>query len=64
MLVLASLKVLLIPLGIAAFILVLLAIGAIGLGVAMLVISGLSWIWRLVFRAGSRAERRLNDRFT
>jgi hypothetical protein len=70
MLLLASLKVLLIPLGIAAFLLFLLVIGAVGLGVAMAVISALSWLWRLVFRRGSRsgrslgAERRLNDRFT
>jgi hypothetical protein len=50
MLLLASLKVLLIPLGILAFLLVLLIIGAIGLGVAMGVISLLSWVWRLIFR--------------
>lgn len=60
----ASLKVLLLPLGIAAFIVFLLIIGAIGLSVAMLVISAVSWLWRLAFRGGSRAERRLNDRFT
>jgi hypothetical protein len=64
MLLLASLKVLLIPLGILAFLLVLLVIGAIGLGVAMLVISALSWLWRLVFVGGSSAGRSLNDRFT
>ena len=64
MLLLASLKVLLIPLGIAAFLLFLLIVGAVGLGVAMLVISALSWIWRLIFRGGARAERSLNDRFT
>lgn len=64
MLLLASLKVLLIPLGILAFLLVLLVIGAVGLGVAMLVLSAFSWLWRLVFRGGARAERSLNDRFT
>jgi hypothetical protein len=64
MLLLASLKVLLIPLGILAFLLVLLIIGAVGLGVAMAVISSLSWLWRLAFGRGSRAERRLNDPFT
>jgi len=58
MLLLASLKVLLIPLGILAFLLVLLIIGAVGLGVAMAVISSLSWIWRLIFKGGSRVRAR------
>lgn len=60
----ASLKVLLLPLEVAAFLLFLLIIGAIGLGVAMLVISAVTGLWRLVFRGGSRPGRRLNDRFT
>jgi hypothetical protein len=64
MLLLASLKVLLIPLGILAFVLVLLIIGAVGLGVAMAVISSLSWLWRLASRGGSRARQRLNDPFS
>jgi hypothetical protein len=58
MLLLASLKVLLIPLGILAFLLVLLIIGAVGLGVAMAVISSLTWFWRLIFRGGLRARAR------
>ncbi len=64
MLLLASLKVLLIPLGILAFLLVLLIIGAVGLGVAMGVISSLSWLWRLAFGRESRAKQHLNDPFT
>jgi hypothetical protein len=58
MLLLASLKVLLIPLGILAFVLVLLLIGAVGLGVALVVISSLSWLWRLIFRSGPRVRAR------
>jgi len=58
MLILASLKVLLIPLGILAFLLVLLIIGAVGLGVAMAVISSLTWFWRQILRGGLRARAR------
>lgn len=64
MLLLASLKVLLIPVGILAFLLVLLIIGAVGLGVAMAVISSLSWLWRLTFKRGPRPGPRLHDPFT
>jgi hypothetical protein len=45
---LASAKLLLIPLGIVAFLLLLLLMGAFGLAVAMGVISLLSRIWRLL----------------
>lgn len=58
MVLLASLKVLLIPLEILAFLLVLLIIGAVGLGVAMAVISSLNWLWRLIFKRGLRARAR------
>ena len=58
MLPLASFKVVLIPLEILAFLLVLLIIGAVGLGVAMAVISSLTWFWRLIFRGGLRARAR------
>ena len=43
-------KFLLIPMAIVAFILVLIALGAIGLGIAFVVISVLGRIWRLAMR--------------
>ena len=45
---LAFAKILLVPLGIFAFLLVLLLMGAFGLAVAMGVISLLSRLWRLL----------------
>ena len=45
-------KFLLIPLGIIAFILFLLLLGAIGLAIAMGVLSALGRIWRLLSRRG------------
>jgi len=47
-------EILLIPLGILAFILLLLVLGAIGLGAAMAAIGACGWLWRLVNRGGSR----------
>ena len=46
-------KLLLLPLAIAAFILVLLVLGAIGLGVAFLVVAIVGRIARLFSRSGS-----------
>jgi hypothetical protein len=56
-LVLASAKVLLIPLGIIAFLLFLLILGAIGLTIALSLISALSW----AFRTPSRRMARLRS---
>jgi hypothetical protein len=53
---LTSVKILLIPLGILAFLLFLLIVGAIGLGVALGVISALSWIVRAPRRRLARAR--------
>jgi hypothetical protein len=52
---LAFAKILLVPLGIFAFLLVLLLMGAFGLAVAMGVISLLSRLWRLL--SGGRKGR-------
>ncbi len=41
------LKLLLLPLGIAAFVILLLIIGTIGLGIAMAVISFFAWLRRV-----------------
>lgn len=51
-------KILLVPLAIIAFIIFLIVLGAIGLGVAFVLISIMRWIWRLVSRADHRRERR------
>jgi hypothetical protein len=52
----ADVKFLLLPLAIAAFILVLLVLGAIGLGVALLLIATIGRFFRLLNR--SRRPRR------
>lgn len=44
------LKVLLLPLAILAFVIFLIVLGAIGLGVAFVLLSILNRIWRLVMR--------------
>ncbi|MEZ5077536.1 MAG: hypothetical protein R2725_08850 [Solirubrobacterales bacterium] len=41
-------KVLLIPLGILAFILLLIVLGAIGLGIALLVLAFFRGVWKLL----------------
>jgi hypothetical protein len=46
------LKVLLIPIAIVAFIVFLIVLGAIGLGVAFLVLIALGRVWRLFTGAG------------
>lgn len=51
-------KVLLIPLAIIAFIVFLIVLGAIGLGIAFVVISAFRGIWRLLTRAGHRERKR------
>ncbi|HEX5928016.1 MAG TPA: hypothetical protein VFY48_01340 [Solirubrobacterales bacterium] len=50
-------KFLLIPLGIAAFVLFLLVLGAVGLLVSMAIISAFGRLWRLVFRGPAGAPR-------
>jgi hypothetical protein len=59
----ASAKLLLLPLGILAFLLFLMLMGALGLGVAMSMISAVSWLVRLpgrryARRAGWRRQAR------
>jgi Flp pilus assembly protein TadB len=51
-------KILLIPVAILAFIVFLIVLGAIGLGVAFVIISIVRWIWRFVSRADRRREAR------
>lgn len=51
-------KILLIPVAIIAFIIFLIVLGAIGLGVAFVMISIVRWIWRFVSRADRRRESR------
>ncbi|HSS34216.1 MAG TPA: hypothetical protein VLL27_13135 [Solirubrobacterales bacterium] len=51
-------KLLLVPLAIIAFIIFLIVLGAIGLGVAFVLISIARWIWRFVTRSDSRRARR------
>jgi len=41
-------KFLIIPLGVIAFVLLLVVLGAIGLGIAFLVLAGLRAVWRLL----------------
>ena len=45
-------KILLIPLAVLAFLVFLIVLGAIGLGVAFLIIAVLGRLWRLVMRTG------------
>lgn len=47
-------KVLLIPLAILAFLVFLIVLGAIGFGVAFVVLAVFGKIWRLISRSGSR----------
>ncbi len=49
-------KVLLIPIAILAFIVFLIVLGAIGLGVAFIVLAVLGKIWRLLGGAGRRVS--------
>lgn len=51
-------KILLIPLAILAFIIFLVVLGAIGLGVAFVIISIVRGIWRFVSRAEHRRAAR------
>jgi hypothetical protein len=58
-------KLLLIPIAIIAFILFLVVLGAIGLGVAFIILAVLGRIWRLISGAGrgvGRAGRRVSRR--
>ena len=58
-------KVLLIPIAIVAFIVFLIVLGAIGLGVAFIVLATLGKIWRLISGAGrgvGRGARRVSRR--
>jgi hypothetical protein len=51
------LKVLLIPIAIVAFIVFIIVLGAIGLGVAFIVIATLGKVWQLIGGAGRRVSR-------
>jgi Flp pilus assembly protein TadB len=51
-------KILLVPVAIIAFIVFLIVLGAIGLGIAFVLISIVRGIWRFVTRAESRRVRR------
>ena len=53
-----SLKVLLIPIAILAFLVFLIVLGAIGLGVSFLILATLGKIWRLITGAGRVVSRR------
>jgi hypothetical protein len=58
-------KLLLIPIAIVAFIIFLIVLGAIGLGVAFIVLATLGKIWRLISGAGrgvGRGARRVSRR--
>jgi hypothetical protein len=52
------LKVLLIPIAIVAFFVFLIVLGAIGLGVAFIILATLGKIWRLITGAGRVLSRR------
>jgi Flp pilus assembly protein TadB len=51
-------KILFVPLVVVAFILFLIVLGAIGLGIAFLLIAIVGKIWRVLSRADRRRERR------
>ncbi|MFT3865692.1 MAG: hypothetical protein QM729_15605 [Solirubrobacterales bacterium] len=51
-------KILLIPIAILAFLVFLIVLGAIGLGVAFLVLATLGKIWRIISGAGRVVSRR------
>lgn len=58
-------KILLIPIAIIAFIIFLIVLGAIGLGVAFIVLATLGKIWSLISGAGrgvGRGARRISRR--
>ena len=51
-------KILLVPVAIIAFVVFLIVLGAIGLGIAFVMISIARGIWRFVTRSERRRERR------
>lgn len=51
-------KLLFVPLAILAFILFLIVLGAIGLGIAFVLIAIVGKVWRVVTRADRRRQRR------
>jgi Flp pilus assembly protein TadB len=51
-------KILFVPLVVLAFILFLIVLGAIGLGVAFVLIAVVGKLWRVLTRADRRRERR------
>lgn len=58
-------KLLLIPIAIIAFIVFLIVLGAIGLGIAFIILATLGKIWRLIGGAGrgvGRGARRVSRR--
>lgn len=58
-------KLLLIPIAIVAFIVFLIVLGAIGLGIAFVILATLGKIWRLISGAGrgvGRGARRVSRR--
>ena len=50
-------KVLLIPVAIVAFIVFIIVLGAIGLGIAFVILATLGKIWQLIGGAGRRVSR-------
>ncbi len=50
-------KLILIPIAIIAFIVFLIVLGAIGLGVAFIILAALGKAWRLIGGAGRRLSR-------
>ncbi|MGV1049278.1 MAG: hypothetical protein ACOYD4_12240 [Solirubrobacterales bacterium] len=51
-------KILFIPVAILAFVLFLIVLGAIGLGIAFVLIAFVGKVWRVLTRADRRRERR------
>ncbi len=51
-------KILLVPVAILAFIVFLIVLGAIGLGIAFMLIAFVGKAWKVVTRAERRRERR------
>jgi Flp pilus assembly protein TadB len=51
-------KILLVPVAILAFIVFLIVLGAIGLGIAFLILATFGKIWKVLTRAERRRERR------
>lgn len=54
-------KILFVPLAILAFILFLIVLGAIGLGVAFVIIAVVGKVWRVLTRADRRRQARALD---